>query len=916
MLTKVTNIFLGIFASVFAVIPSCILKKEVDTKAPLINYSVPADKVTKKVLDNGLTVLVFQQAIAPKVFVQMAYDVGSANEEEGERGLAHLIEHMIFKGTAKLSESDINLIARKYGASFNATTTQDLTTYHFETTKNNWHHFLPIMADCMQNARFDEQHLNSEMMTVIQELKMRKDNHTFLMAEKAFELLFPDNHPYHFPIIGLKKDLGDLNTDRLKKFYKKYYHPSRATLFIAGDVDVNEALRLAEAAFASIPAGAATPAEEPTKIMPDLSSRVTTLFEDVQKEQLACYWYFPGVKECSQPMVDLLQYFLGGSMGSFLYKRLVDQEQIATSVTSLDYQFAQEGAFLVVIDPKPGKADECSQIVRQEILKLIESGPTAQELKNAKIASAVQFVDRLEDLPRLVYHWAVWYCGIRNKNELEYFKHLDVLEAVTINDIKKFVAEHLDPLKMSQIHLLPLTDDTKVLWKKDKEEDAALDKKILAAHVRTAPVEEPMAADSFPDPESFSFNFPQPSRITILDNGLKIIFYERHDLPLIKMRCDFRDESVIKYFKDNFSLHLMMSMLTERAESLTRKDIISFFEERGVKYSFFYGASYLWTLNTFAEEVIERFAHIVQKPHFDQMAFDKNLAIWRDTILNYKDSPLRVAFRKLYSLMYKGTELDWAYDDALESLKKVTLNDLKELYKKHITPQNMVIAVAGDFDSKHLEGVFKKAFGGFSGSSYQKKEFPIPSSVEGKQVDVQMLRDQTVLLFGRPSTVTMHEKDYVPFQVLNKIVLDSFSAARIFSLRERTGLFYKADGCFGCSMHLERSLDYVLMLLNPENCDKAMVLLQEMLSELAKNGVTEKELAAARQLYSNELIGHVSDTDSIASTGAFLEVLGLPLDWYEKQLARVNALTLADLNSMVKKYASMDGMARVRVGRV
>ena len=202
------------------------------------NIEIPHDRVKKKVFDNGMHVISFKNDLLPKVLVQVAYDVGSYVEDSGERGLAHLVEHMIFKGTDVPSESDIDTIARKYGATFNAFTAWDTTSYYFEIDKNNWKHFLPILSDCMQNARFDPQHLVSEVKAVVQELKMGKDNFFRLILYKACELGFPPNHPYHTPVIGYKEDLLNLTADRVKAFYKEYYRPDRATLFIVGDVDL------------------------------------------------------------------------------------------------------------------------------------------------------------------------------------------------------------------------------------------------------------------------------------------------------------------------------------------------------------------------------------------------------------------------------------------------------------------------------------------------------------------------------------------------------------------------------------------------------------------------------------------------------------------------------------------------------
>jgi predicted Zn-dependent peptidase len=117
-----------------------------------VNFEMKKENIKKVVLDNGLTVLAFKDSACPKVLLQIAYGIGSAVEQAGQRGLAHLIEHMIFKGTNKLSEGDIDAIARKFGATFNAFTAKDMTSYYFEVDKNNWQPFLAILADCMQNA--------------------------------------------------------------------------------------------------------------------------------------------------------------------------------------------------------------------------------------------------------------------------------------------------------------------------------------------------------------------------------------------------------------------------------------------------------------------------------------------------------------------------------------------------------------------------------------------------------------------------------------------------------------------------------------------------------------------------------------------------------------------------------------------
>ncbi len=205
--------------------------------------------IYKEKLNNGITLLFYHQPHTPEVMLKVMYDVGSKNEESAEYGFAHLVEHMIFKGTQKLSEQDIFEIARKFGAGLNAYTSYDRTVYYFDTDKKNWRVFLNILADCMQNVRIADEHLASELKAIFDELKMSDGDG----AGNIFTELFPSNHPYHHPIVGYKENLLHLNPEKVRAFYKKYYRPDRATVMVVGDLEKDDVIREVRASFGSIP---------------------------------------------------------------------------------------------------------------------------------------------------------------------------------------------------------------------------------------------------------------------------------------------------------------------------------------------------------------------------------------------------------------------------------------------------------------------------------------------------------------------------------------------------------------------------------------------------------------------------------------------------------------------------------------
>ena len=296
----------------------------------VVNMDTEQTFVTKYVLENGMTVLVRPVHTVPNVSLQIWYNVGSKDEKTGERGIAHLIEHMIFKGTNKLSESDINVLNHMLSASTNAFTSYDYTGYLFNIPSHHWQETFPVMADCMVNCSFKEDHLSSEMKAVIQELKMRRDNYQLTLIEDMLSTIFGD-HPYHYPIIGFKQDLWTVRSNDLRAFYKKHYWPNNATLVVVGDVKPEEVFKLAEQHFGEIPANPKYKKEEFFSGK-DIVSKTVTVYRDVKQPMVAFAYAVPGMREKMEHALDIGSWVLGKGKGSRLYRKLVNELELVTSI--------------------------------------------------------------------------------------------------------------------------------------------------------------------------------------------------------------------------------------------------------------------------------------------------------------------------------------------------------------------------------------------------------------------------------------------------------------------------------------------------------------------------------------------------------------------------------------------------------
>ncbi len=879
-----------------------------------VKFDVPSGDFKRKTLDNGMNIIAFKTDRVPKVLVQIAYDIGSAVENQGELGLAHLLEHMIFKGTDKLSEADIDVIARKYSASFNAFTTNDVTSYHFEVDKNNWHHFLPILSDCMQNARFDDQHLNSEVKAVIQELNMYKDIYWRRMLEKVSEFIFPPNHPYHHPVIGYKEDLAEMNGARLKVFYKKYYQPRHATLFIVGDIDLDDAIAKAEVEFADIPEGDEAMQAPFPEYTPDLTTNYTSIYEEISQEKIGLYWRVPGLKHTNDALVDAIAYLLGGSEGSRLYRRLIDEEKVANTVQVLPDLMMEDGIIFVFVDPKPGMNQKCRELVIEELGKVIKDGFSEEEMGRMQISQVSDFFYKLESLSNFTTTWI--YSFFATRDEADLFKYVDKLYAVTSANIQDYVLKNLDPFMVSQIDLLKLPESKKGLWQQAMNDSKKLEATILEHHKRTVPNEEPRFALTMPEPEPLSFEFPQPTKHFTLDNGLEVVLHKIDALPLVTINCSFRDGAYFGGSRDGQLVALMMDMLIEGSEGYKKHDNVSFFENYGANYNYGGSGARLSMLNADVLKTINRFFHVLTKPDFDSAALDKLKKMSVAAFERAQDSPSDVASRVLKNEVYAGTTYAWTFDDAIKFINDADVSLLKKLHEKYVRPENMVLSIAGAFDLDHMESLIKSATQSWKGQGAYvpllrgKAQFD-----SSRNVDIKMLRDQAFLMLGKPSVVDVHHEDYEPLSVLNLITFYSLGS-RLYELRDRTGLFYRAGGAFTSGASKEPGYDYVAVLLSPETFEQAETFLRQMFDTLAQEGVTNDELKSAQQMRYKYFIDMVSSVSNRSAMFGGLCVLGLPFDYYQNAIEQVKALTSDDLSILGQKYSSAQDMVRVRVGRV
>ncbi|KKP22568.1 MAG: Peptidase M16 domain protein [candidate division TM6 bacterium GW2011_GWF2_28_16] len=907
-------LILSIF--LLSLLKACTVKErdlKIKTK---VETNMKINGIKKVVLDNGFTILMFKNTQTPKVLMQIAYDIGSWVEKSGERGLAHLIEHMIFKGTDKLAEGDIDSIARKYGADFNAFTSNDMTSYYFEVDKNNWEPFVDILADCMQNAKFDPEHLASEFKAVMQELHMRNDRYVSIMVEEAFKNIFPANHPYHTPVIGYKQDLVNISANKLKEFYKKYYRPERATLFVVGDIDEDKFISVASSAFKNLNVenkhDFAKDQEAMFELIPSTTVSNTTMYEDVKTEQMGFYWLIPGLRSKTKELASVVESVIGTGEGSRLYKRLVEQEKVASNIAAFSYQMMGAGLFLILVEPLNGNAQTCKKFVIEEIENIIKNGIKKTELTKVVKTREREHFQNMQDIASFTYEWISSY--IATKDEHDIFASVNRYAKITPDKVVDFIKDYLDPFFINQVTLLPLPEDKKESWVKLKNKSEELDKLILDSHKRTTELEAPKYVNKLANPKKLEFEFPKPDREIILENGLTVLIHENKPWPIFSLSCQFKQASFLSESKEGVLLDFMMNYLMEGSVGCSKHDNVNFFENLGALYGFNLVGGSISGLSKDLPELLNRFALVLTKPDFPVASLEKLKEIFKDIYSRKNDSQKDLGVRILKNIIYKDHPYSWTFDDALEIIKNIDIKKLQELHKKYVTPKNMILSIVGSFDLGLIEQEIKNIFKNWQGKEYFVDE-PQSGNFSVQNVDYFMLRDQVLFLLGRSSNVNLYHADYIPLKVLDFIAFNSLGS-RLYQLREQTGLFYTAFGMFAAKASRVNGFDYMGSILNLENVKKTEKLFLNVIEEVGKNGIKPEELAASRQNYLKELIDLAATNEVLATVYNILKSFDLGFDYYDKVLRQVQNMQVQDLNLIAAKYFNSQNFAKVCVGRV
>jgi zinc protease len=879
--------------------------------------------VQKKVLDNGLTVLLKEVHTAPVVSVQVWYKVGSRNESAGQNGISHQLEHLMFKGTSD-RPIQFGRLFSALGSQSNAFTSYDETAYFGTVERNKLNALLTLEADRMENSTIGDVQLTSEKKVVISELQGYENSPNYRLDRAVMKAAFPDR-AYGLPVGGTRADVQKFSIQQVQDYYKKYYTPSNATLVVTGDFDTAETLQNIQQTFGKLPQRqtvassslqspllhAALPPAAPSQVS---SRSVAATHEPIVLREpgssplLQMVYPLPDIKHPDVPAIDLMDMVLTGGRSARLYQKLVETG-LASSVSAYPAELLEPGWYDISATAAPGQdLAKIQQVLQQSLTEIREKPVSAEELQRAKVQLQAAFVLNNQDIgsqaSQLAYNQTI-------AGDYQYSdRYLAAIAQVTPADIQRVAKTYLDPAKQTVGTFEPTLMD-------GKSGSSNSSSRITESFSPGAPVDPAEVARYLP-PAIAMDNRPQPlpEEIT-LSNGLKILLLQDSSAPTVNLSgyidagSDY--DSAAKAGVALLTSENLMNGTTDQDALTLAKSM----EDRGSSLGFSVnregvniGGS---ALAKDLPQLVSTLADVLQKASFpiDQLELSRQREL--TSLKSQLDNPQVLARRTFQQAIYPVNHPFHAFPTET-SLKQVTQSDVAQFYKTHYRPDTTLIALVGDFDQAEVRSLFEKALGNWQAigdrPSLNVPPISLPASTD-RLNSVMPGKAEAVTMLGYGG-ISRRDPRFYAALVMNQILGgDTLSSRLGTEVRDRQGLTYGIYSYFQSGIYPGPFL--VLMQTSPEDANKAINSTVALLRQF-QEGITPAELEAAKRSLTSSYPVDLSNPSSLVSEIASNATYGLSRDEIQKFPQQIEAVTIAQVQKTIKELIHPDQLVIVTAG--
>ncbi|HET6878947.1 MAG TPA: pitrilysin family protein [Pirellulales bacterium] len=872
---------------------------------------VSVEGITEYRLDNGLRVLLYPDPSKPKVTVNLTVFVGSRHEGYGETGMAHLLEHMLFKGTP--DHPKIPKALKDHGADFNGTTWIDRTNYFETLTANdeNLEFAIRLEADRLVNSYVKQEDLLSEMTVVRNEFEQGENRPEAILNQRVTAVAY-EWHNYGKSTIGNRSDIERVPIKNLQAFYRKYYQPDNVMLIVAGNFAEDKALEYIQKYFGAIPAPKRKLDQTYTEEPPQDGERTVTLRRVGEVGVVDVAYHIPAGGHPDIAPLDVLSNILGTGPSSRLYEALVETRK-ATDVHASILPAHDPGLFEVMAEVR---RDDPLEQVRDILVKTTEAvgkeGVSKEEVERAKQQLLKDRVNVEANTSRLAVQLSDW---ASQGDWRLWFLHRDRLEQVTADDVKRVAADYLHRDNRTVGMFIPSNKAEKTPI--PETPDLA---KLFADYQGREQVATGEAFDVSPQ------NIEKHVTRKKLAGGMKLVLLPK------KTRGQTVNLSVTLRFGNLNNLkglvaacEMLPELMTRGTEDLSRQEI----EDQLDKHFATLHANgdagkaefNLQTKREHLNDVLTLLKQILREP---SLAEDEFEIFQRETLAQLEKQltePQFLALTQVRRMVSPYPQGDVRYiptiEEDLARYKSVSREQLIKLRDEYLGNTAGEVAVVGDFDAEETEKLLADIFDDWEASqSYDRLPRLYFADVEGgKQRIVTPDKENAAYMAGLAMPMNDADADY-PAMVIGDFIFGGSSLASRLGdrVRQQEGLSYGVRSHFAAESLDERAGITLMAIYNPANVNKVVSAIGEELDRLVADGVTETELEEAKKGWIEEhYVDRTNDSHLVSELSKTAHV-DRTMEYYADLQEKVGKLSTKQVNKALKKHVDPKRLAIVVAG--
>ncbi|WP_408635743.1 M16 family metallopeptidase [Paraneptunicella aestuarii] len=874
-------------------------------------------------LDNGLTVILHKDDSDPLVHVDVTYHVGSAREEPGKSGFAHFFEHMMFQGSENVADEQHFNIITEAGGSMNGTTTNDRTNYYQTVPSNQLEKVLWLEADRMGYllGAVTQEKFEVQRETVKNERAQRIDNQPYgLLDEKVSEALYPANHPYSWPVIGYVEDLDRVNVNDLKQFFQRWYGPNNAVLTIGGDIDTQQTLDWVKKYFGSISKGTDIPKLDKTLVdLPE--NRYITLPDDVHLPLLQVTFPTVHIRHEDEAPLDVLSDILGGGKTSLFYKNMVkDGMAIQALVNHPCRELACQFELAALVNPQKqiGLA-EIEKRIRGTLVEFEQRGVTEEDIQRTKAHIESMTIYALQSVSgkvsTLAYNQYMSDSPDMVQDDLERYR------AVSVEDVMRVYKRYIKDKPAVVLSVVPRGQEQLAAAKANytfpqRQFDVNANKDFVA---RTNAPDDFDRSKMPPAGKAPVVHVPDFWQVQ-WENGVKVLGHQTSETPTVSLTLNMEGGPLLDPYEKAGLSDVTAQMMEEATVNYSNEQMANELALIGSSISFSSGGRNTRVQVSSLTKNLDKTLQLLQEklfnPAFKQQDFQR---LMLRNLQNKQQSMKQanvLAERAMSQLLYgAGNRMGLPDDGTLNTLAKISLDDVKDFYQRYYSPHMASLVVVGDVEQQEV--LSKLDFL----QKWQGAAYDIPPYSDFPQPD-----NSKIYLINKPGaaqSVVRVFKSFLPYdatgeqfrsKLMNFPLGGSFNSRINLNLREDKGYTYGAGSTFLGG----KTLGYFRAggAMKHENSADALTELLFEIDRFHEQGMTAEELAFMRSAYT---MGDALSYETPANKAGFLLQLNaysLTPDYVAEQNDIINSISLDEINQLAKTHLDSATMQIMVVGDV